>query len=177
MAKEKPATKLCKYCKSEIPYEAKICPHCRKKQKGGAFKWILIIFGLIVIFAVVTGGKGSSKAQNSSTSSTSVSSGENAIQAINNSTSKLKLEEVDAPQIADKGYGMKSVEGSMKNISGKTLSYAQVTFALYDSDGAQIGTAVANINNLTKDSVWKYSAVALTTEEWVSCELTEIDAW
>ena len=32
MSKETPETKLCKYCKSEIPYDAKVCPHCRKKQ-------------------------------------------------------------------------------------------------------------------------------------------------
>ena len=32
MSKETPETKLCKYCKSEIPYDAKVCPNCRKKQ-------------------------------------------------------------------------------------------------------------------------------------------------
>ena len=35
MAKEKPTTKICKHCKSEIPYDAKVCPQCRKKQKEG----------------------------------------------------------------------------------------------------------------------------------------------
>ena len=34
MKKEKPTTKLCKHCKTEIPYDAKVCPNCRKKQKG-----------------------------------------------------------------------------------------------------------------------------------------------
>ena len=43
MKKEKPTTKLCKHCKTEIPYDAKVCPNCRKKQKGGKLKWILII--------------------------------------------------------------------------------------------------------------------------------------
>ena len=34
MKKEKPTTKLCKHCKTEIPYDAKVCPNCRKKQKA-----------------------------------------------------------------------------------------------------------------------------------------------
>lgn len=56
-AKEKPKTKICKHCKTEIPYDAKICPQCRKKQKGGILKWILIaIIALAVIGAVAGGG-------------------------------------------------------------------------------------------------------------------------
>lgn len=33
MSEEK-ETKVCKYCKSEIPKKAKVCPNCRKKQGG-----------------------------------------------------------------------------------------------------------------------------------------------
>lgn len=42
-------TKLCKYCQTEIPKKAKICPNCKKKQ-GGIKKWIIIgvILGLII---------------------------------------------------------------------------------------------------------------------------------
>ena len=44
--------KLCKYCKSEMPWEAKICPNCKKKQ-GGIIKWVVItviILGIIGSF-------------------------------------------------------------------------------------------------------------------------------
>lgn len=170
MAKERPATKLCKHCKTEIPYDAKVCPQCRKKQKSGVLKWVLIAFLVLAAIIAFSGGGGGS-------STSSSTSGQNAIQTINNASSKAKLEEVTAPQVVSKGYGLMNIEGSMKNISGKTLSYVQITFALYDKDGAQIGTAVANINNLTKDSVWKYSATPLTMDEWSSFELTEIDSW
>jgi hypothetical protein len=34
MGKEKPTTKICKHCKTEIPYGAKVCPQCRKNQDG-----------------------------------------------------------------------------------------------------------------------------------------------
>ena len=60
MSEEK--MKNCKYCHSEIPAKAKICPNCRKKQKG-IMKWI-IIGGVLVL--IRGGGKaaGSSKDKN-----------------------------------------------------------------------------------------------------------------
>ena len=41
MSEEK--TKKCKHCKMDIPKDAKICPHCRKKQKSGILKWVVLI--------------------------------------------------------------------------------------------------------------------------------------
>ena len=59
MKKEKPTTKLCKHCKTEIPYDAKVCPNCRKKQKGGKLKWILII-AVVAVIALLIYGSGAS---------------------------------------------------------------------------------------------------------------------
>ena len=42
MKKEKPTTKICKYCKTEIPYGAKVCPQCRKKQGANGLSLIHI---------------------------------------------------------------------------------------------------------------------------------------
>ena len=63
MKKEKPTTKLCKHCKTEIPYDAKVCPNCRKKQKGGKLKWILIIAVVAVIALLIYGSGNSYKAK------------------------------------------------------------------------------------------------------------------
>lgn len=54
-------TKTCKYCQSEIPKKAKICPICKKKQKG---KSKFIIFAAIIILVIaiaVSGGDNKSK--------------------------------------------------------------------------------------------------------------------
>lgn len=54
MTKEKPGTKLCRYCKTEIPYGAIICPNCRKKQKkNGCLIAVLIVvaIGIVACFA------------------------------------------------------------------------------------------------------------------------------
>ncbi len=50
MAKQKPETKICKHCKTEIPYGAKICPQCRKKQGMGLIPKIII--GIVVLAAI-----------------------------------------------------------------------------------------------------------------------------
>ena len=59
-------TKICKYCKTEIPKDAKICPNCRKKQKGPLG---LIIAGVIVVLVIgsVAGGGSGSKSTSAKT--------------------------------------------------------------------------------------------------------------
>lgn len=167
-------TTECKVCGAIIAKSAPTCPQCGAKRKRGIGRIIIgivvLIFGLALMISSFSDADGKAKTSNAV-------NGQNAVQAINNSNAAKRLEEIAKPEIAFDEFGLSSIKGSYKNISGKTLSYAQVTFALYDDEGAQIGTAVANINNLTADSVWKYSAVALTTEEWTSFELTEVDAW
>lgn len=56
MKKEKPTTKICKHCKTEIPYDAKVCPQCRKKVKGGKLKWVLLVLVLLIILGIFLGG-------------------------------------------------------------------------------------------------------------------------
>ena len=44
--------KKCKHCMSDIPINANVCPHCRRKQKGGVVKWVIlgVAAAVIVIF-------------------------------------------------------------------------------------------------------------------------------
>lgn len=53
MSEEK--TKKCKHCKMDIPKDAKICPHCRKKQKSGILKWGVLILIIGVVIGAVAG--------------------------------------------------------------------------------------------------------------------------
>ena len=74
-------------------------------------------------------------------------------------------------------YGTIYIEGEIKNNSDKTYSYAQVTFNLYDEDGAQLGSAMDNINNLEPNGTWKYKAMAYSTEEIATYKFIEITGW
>lgn len=59
----------------------------------------------------------------------------------------------------DNGYGSYSVTGTFANTSGKELSYVQISYRMLDADGAQIGTAWANTNNLPDGGIWKFDAM------------------
>ena len=74
MNKEKPAVKQCKHCKSEIPYDAKVCPVCRKKQGApGCLIVVLVVVVLVVIAAFAGSGESSTPQKVESTSGTSQS--------------------------------------------------------------------------------------------------------
>lgn len=66
MGKEKPTTKICKHCKTEIPYGAKVCPQCRKKQGGGGCLTAVVVFFIIGgIMSALSGKSDSSKSASS----------------------------------------------------------------------------------------------------------------
>lgn len=68
-------TKKCKYCKTEIPADAKVCPQCRKKLKGGKLKWVVLIILVGAIIGAVA-GESDSKSGGSSTTATSSTTSE-----------------------------------------------------------------------------------------------------
>lgn len=71
MKNEKPTTKTCKHCKTEISYDAKVCPNCGKKQGGGCLIPIIIIIVIIALFgALGSGGDETSKNEKASVETT-----------------------------------------------------------------------------------------------------------
>lgn len=59
-------------------------------------------------------------------------------------------------------YGNKLIAGEVHNNTTRQYRYAQITFKLYDDSGAQVGTALANINSLEANGTWKFEAAVLT---------------
>ncbi|WP_455501204.1 DUF4352 domain-containing protein [Gemmiger sp.] len=67
---EKPTTKLCKHCKTEIPYDAKICPNCRKSQKpNGCLIAILVVVVLFILVGAIGGGSSKNDTASAGTAS------------------------------------------------------------------------------------------------------------
>ncbi len=59
------------------------------------------------------------------------------------------------------GYSA-TITGVAENTSGQNLSYASVEFSVYDASGNNLGTALANINNLGKGDTWRFEATLLS---------------
>ena len=89
--------KLCKYCKSEIPEGAKICPNCRKKQgKSGCLTGIIVVVVLFLLVAIF-GSSGDDKESTPATSTqvSSSSSGENVSSEENNNEAAEETEDIE----------------------------------------------------------------------------------
>lgn len=97
-------------------------------------------------------------------------------------TSEATVEEapVEDYTIADEALDTSNpyvayITGTLTNNQDTDVSYVQVEYVLYDADGAQIGTALANTNNLKAGGSWKYEAyVTADASSIASFELAEI---
>ena len=76
------------------------------------------------------------------------------------------------------GYSV-SITGVAKNNTGNDLSYAQVEFSLYDSAGNNLGTAIANVNNIEADGTWRFEAtyIGFLDIQPTSYKLADTSAW
>lgn len=46
----KKTTKICRFCKTEIPADAKVCPNCQKKQGGHG---CLVVLGVVLVIGIL----------------------------------------------------------------------------------------------------------------------------
>lgn len=67
------------------------------------------------------------------------------------------FEWVEAPYVTDDGL-FQNIEGVIRNNSGAQLSYASVSFNLYDANGNQIGNTSDIIWDWGSGNTWKFSA-------------------
>lgn len=61
--------KLCKHCQTEIPKKAKICPNCKKKQRG-ILKWVIIFLLALGFIGSIGNSQKENKTQGSQQSAT-----------------------------------------------------------------------------------------------------------
>lgn len=69
--------------------------------------------------------------------------------------------------------------GTAKNVSKRDYKYASVEFSVYDASGINLGTALANINNLGSGDSWYFEAILLNfvSSRPTSYKLVEITTW
>ena len=68
-----------------------------------------------------------------------------------------------------------TISGTFTNNSDAEVSYVQVSYRLLDAEGAQIGTAYANTNNLPAGGTWKFEAMGFEPlSSMASYELADV---
>lgn len=157
-----------------------------KEGKKPIFKrwWFWVI--IVVVILAIAAGSGSGSDGNTSTGSSTSSSTDSAEQSDNTAADSSEQESqqsqekyaVEEGEVDTSNPYMWQISGTVTNNSGRDLSYIQVEYVLYDSDGAQIGNAYDNANNLKAGGVWKYNAAGtVAPDEVASYELTDITAY
>lgn len=57
------------------------------------------------------------------------------------------------------------ITGALVNNTSSKYSYVEIQFTVYDSDDYNLGSALANMNNLGGKEKWKFDAVLLSFPE------------
>ena len=93
---------------------------------------------------------------------------------------KLTISDTDMSVTYNEYLGYSAtIKGVALNTSGHDLSYASVEFSVYDASGNNLGTALANINNLGEGDTWRFEAALFNfpSTRPSSYKLVEITAY
>ena len=166
----------CKICGKEIAKNAKACPNCGAKASRPLYKkwW----FWIIIVVIIASASASSNPVDN--TINTSGILDNNSPQVQEDTKTPIQKKEKFTLESHSGAYDSLGfafyIEGTIRNNTDKDYSYVQVTFNTYDKDGAQLGTAFANISNLEANGIWRYKAMA-TADNIASYKLAEITGW
>jgi len=165
--------KYCSDCGKELIENADFCVRCgkainkiqnqsqNKKKKKPA--WLIVIGCIILIIGIFS---------TLSSFMDYVSTDENS------KTEKFTIVEGTEKGYADSANIFYYIEGTIKNNTDKTYSYLQVTYNVYDSEGNNLGTCLANNNNVEANDTWKFKAICSgETKNISSYKLAEITGW
>ncbi|MDR2878953.1 MAG: FxLYD domain-containing protein [Fusobacteriales bacterium] len=66
------------------------------------------------------------------------------------------------------------VKGVLTN-NGGAKDYVQVLIPCYDKDGAKLGNALGNVNNIEANGKWKFKAIFLGDEKPAKCDIEKVE--
>ena len=136
--------------------------HGREKEKPIG-KIVLIVVVVLVALGAFGSLSGGDKGSDSSTSAGAAKTEQTEEKKPEQEPYTISDETLDTSN----PYGVK-ITGTLVNNTDEDKSYLQIEYNLYDADGAQIGTALANINNLKAGGTWKFEAASMEKPEDVA---------
>lgn len=93
-------------------------------------------------------------------------------------TTAPTMSAVEETKVGDTTYYSCEITGIAKNISNKDLSYAQISFSMYNANGDNIGTAWDNCSSLKKGGTWAIEAsFALCKQKPVRFETNDFSSY
>ena len=164
---KKDGIKLCKYCKSEIPADAKVCPNCRKKQGIKVWQIILIVVVVIGIIGAVAGkgneqptSKDNGSEKESVTADKKAEKKEEKTEFSQNETVTFKDVDFTVTNVekttgseydtAKEGYEYVIVTVKIENKSDKKISYNPYDWKMENSNGQEVDTTFTITNKDTE---------------------------
>lgn len=163
---KKDGTKLCKYCKSEIPAGAKVCPNCRKKQGMKIWQIVLIVIVVLGIIGSVTGGGEDKPESKDNVSKQETETIENTKETTEEKTEFSQGETVTFNDVdfsvtnvekttgsefdtAKEGHEYVIVTVKIENNSDEKISYNQFDWKMENSNGQEVDTAFTTVDTDT----------------------------
>ena len=134
-----------------------------EKKKKPIGKIVLIVVVVLVALGAFGSLSGGDKGSDSSTSAGAAKTEQTEEKKPEQEPYTISDETLDTSN----PYGVK-ITGTLVNNTDEDKSYLQIEYNLYDADGAQIGTALANINNLKAGGTWKFEAASMEKSEDVA---------
>lgn len=128
-----------------------------KKKKSIVKIVVIVLIVLVVIGAVGSTGGGNSSTDQPATSSTG--------QQVETPAAQEEPYAISDEVVDTSNPYLYTITGTLTNNTDSDKSYIQVEYNLYDAEGAQIGTALANTNNLKAGGAWKFEASSLSIDD------------
>ncbi|WP_210115886.1 FxLYD domain-containing protein [Acidipropionibacterium timonense] len=142
------------------------------KQKKPIYKrawfWILIVLVFLIAGIAQCSGSNGGTEQKSATDNTVSASTPGAAKAASASTSAANPDTQEKLTLL-KGWKIDKSDGISVHIRGYVLNntdkpinnYIEVTFNVYDAEGNNIDTCLANTNTIDAHGKWKFDAICL----------------
>lgn len=131
-----------------------------KQSNSYAFVWLFAFFVSLFAFSPKEPIQIADLPESQSSSDSAVSAPSSGVASAPESSSNNCFGDLCIENMTDQaGEFSGAIVGTIVNNSDHTYGYAQIEINLYDSSGAQVGSAMDNINNLEPHGRWKFSAV------------------
>lgn len=136
-------------------------------------KWFIAIVVIIVLGVIFSPKEEKAKVVDKPSSETSQEEASEETKQEDKQEEKVAYEITDL-KVDESGFTPKAT-GILKNNTDKDKSYIQIEFAVKDSDGNKLGTAIANISDLKAGDTWKFEAMSFSTDEGQIIDLDDYE--